>query len=217
MKEIISSFQRDLEEKERAREAVLSSSRRITILSKQAIMAVHNSHLEEARSKLGQAREAIEELERNLAPHQDLASNSIRVAYQEYAESEIFIWLVEKGVYPHPSELKIQIIPYLLGLADCIGEFRRRALDFLRRGRLNEAKKCLQIMDEAYMELVSLENIHTVAPELRRKCDIARHVIEATLGDVTTETRRLSLEKSIRRLEKRLEESTGEAEARRDT
>ena len=47
-------------------------------------------------------------------------------------------------------------------------------------------------MDEAYM-LVS---------GLRRKCDVARRIIEATRGDVTIEARRDSLEQSIRKLER---------------
>jgi len=47
-------------------------------------------------------------------------------------------------------------------------------------------------MDEAYM----------LVPGLRRKCDIARKIIETTRGDVTHEARRQSLEKHMRRLEK---------------
>jgi translin len=93
---------------------------------------------------------------------------------------------------------------YLLGLADAIGEFRRRALDSLRKRRLRQAEKCLQIMDDIYVELVSLEEAYNVVHELRRKCDIARRLIELTMGEITTEVRRSSLEKSIKLLEKRI-------------
>jgi len=39
-------------------------------------------------------------------------------------------------------------------------------------------------------------------PGLRRKCDVARRIIETTRGDVTVEVRRSSLERSIKGLEK---------------
>ena len=47
-------------------------------------------------------------------------------------------------------------------------------------------------MDEAYM-LVS---------GLRRKCDVARKIIEITRGDITLEVRRKSLENYLREVEK---------------
>ncbi|MDQ1281300.1 MAG: translin [Thermoproteota archaeon] len=168
-------------------------------------MAIHRSQPDEAKTKLKQAKELIEQIEKNLIPHPDLSTNSTKVAYQEYAEAQIFLKLTEENRYPNPEELGIQIIPYILGLADSVGEFRRRTLDFLRKGKLKDAEICLRIMEEIYTELISLESAYSVAPELRRKCDIARHVIEATVGDVATETRRISLEKSIKHLEKKID------------
>jgi len=47
-------------------------------------------------------------------------------------------------------------------------------------------------MDEAY----------TLVPGLRRKSDVARHVIETTRGDVTIEARRSTLEECMKKLEK---------------
>jgi predicted translin family RNA/ssDNA-binding protein len=49
-------------------------------------------------------------------------------------------------------------------------------------------------MDEAYM----------LVPGLRRKCDIARRIIEATRGDITQEVRRKVLENHLKRLEQPL-------------
>lgn len=204
LKEIIANYQSALKEKERVREETLSSSRRITLLSKQAVMAVHRGQIEEAKSKLKQAKELIEQVEKNLTPHPDLSTNSTKVAYQEYVEAQVFLKLTQENRYPDPEELGVPIIPYVLGLADAVGEFRRRTLDFLGKGKIKNAQRCLQIMEETYTELISLESAYSVAPELRRKCDIARHVIEATVGDVATETRRLSLEKSIKLLEKKI-------------
>ena len=210
LKEIIISFKEEIQEKEKAREEILSTSRTVTRISKQAVMAIHRHELGEAKTKLQQAKIFIEKTENILDSHQDLVINSIRTAYQEYAEAQVFLWLVEKGKYPHPCELNIPIIPYILGLADTIGEFRRRTLDFLREGKLKDAENCHKIMDEVYTELINLDSAYVVAPELRRKCDIARHVIESTIGDIATETRRISLEKSIKLLDKRIGGLSGE-------
>jgi predicted translin family RNA/ssDNA-binding protein len=40
-------------------------------------------------------------------------------------------------------------------------------------------------------------------PGLRRKCDIARRIIETTRGDITQEVRRKSLEDQLRRFEQK--------------
>jgi predicted translin family RNA/ssDNA-binding protein len=59
-------------------------------------------------------------------------------------------------------------------------------------------------METVYAELMNLDEIHILVSGLRRKCDVARRVIEATRGDVTLEVRRSHLETSIRNLEKTL-------------
>jgi predicted translin family RNA/ssDNA-binding protein len=59
-------------------------------------------------------------------------------------------------------------------------------------------------MEEMYNELIALEDAYVIAPELRRKCDIARRIIESTLGDVLLESRRQNLQYAIERLEKKI-------------
>jgi predicted translin family RNA/ssDNA-binding protein len=50
-----------------------------------------------------------------------------------------------------------------------------------------------------------MDDVYFLIPGLRRKCDIARRIIEATRGDVTLDSRRSSLENAIERLAKALE------------
>jgi translin len=95
--------------------------------------------------------------------------------------------------------------PYILGLADVIGEIRRQTLDCLRRNEIKKAENNLELMETIYAELINLDEAHILVHELRRKCDIARRVLEATRGDVTIEVRRSQLENSIKDLNKRLE------------
>ena len=93
-------------------------------------------------------------------------------------------------------------VDYVLGLADVIGEYRRMALDALREGDVGKSEKCLETMDEIYIELMAMDEAYMLVPGLRRKCDGARKIIEATRGDVTQEIRRSMLEKYLKRFEK---------------
>ncbi|MCK4435296.1 haloacid dehalogenase, partial [Candidatus Bathyarchaeota archaeon] len=95
-------------------------------------------------------------------------------------------------------------VSYLLGLADVVGELRRRALDSIRRGDIEIAAGSLENMELIYDEFILMYESMRVVSELRRKLDIARRIIEATRGDVAIEIRRDSLERSIEKLERAL-------------
>jgi len=110
--------------------------------------------------------------------------------------------LVEENRFIDPEELGVPAVSYVLGLADVIGEFRRRALDSLRKGDVKTAENCLQTMEQIYVELMSMDEAYMLVPGLRRKSDVARHIIETTRGDITIEARRNSLEKSLKKLER---------------
>jgi predicted translin family RNA/ssDNA-binding protein len=57
-------------------------------------------------------------------------------------------------------------------------------------------------MDEIYVELMAMDEAYMLVPGLRRKCDIARKIIETTRGDITQEVRRSELERQLKKLEK---------------
>ena len=201
---MINNFREELERKSIVREELFSTSRKITFLSKLSIMAIHRDDFSKAKEKLSEAGKMLKKLNQLTSIHQELITGSMRMAHQEYAEAQIFLKIVENDTYPTPHELNIPTTEYLLGLADAIGEFRRRALNSLRNNRPDIAETSLQIMENIYLELVSLEGAYRLIPELRRKCDIARRLIELTMGELSTETRRRSLEKAIFRIEKKM-------------
>ena len=87
---------------------------------------------------------------------------------------------------------------YTLGLADVIGEFRRFTLDALRQGNAKKGEDCLEKMEEIYIELMAMDEAFMLVQGLRRKCDIARRIIESTRGDVTQEVRRKELEDQLK-------------------
>ena len=99
-------------------------------------------------------------------------------------------------------------LTYVLSLGDVIGELRRRALNLIRKGNVEQAEKCLELMEQIYSELTALDDAYIIIKGLRRKGDVARHLIEITRGDITIEVRRSALEHSILSLEKKLEKET---------
>ena len=75
--------------------------------------------------------------------------------------------------------------------------------DYLNSFRLrNKEKINVDQMDESYIELMAMDEAYMLVPGLRRKCDVARRIIETTRGDVTQEVRREALENRLKKLEK---------------
>ncbi len=206
LNEILSRIQDELAKKDAARQEVQTAMRKCTRLSKTAIFHMHKEKFEEAKAKLAEAKELLDNLHNMTADFSGLVyMGSVDSAFEEYAEAQIFFTLIKEGRFISHEEINVPIAPYVLGLADVIGELRRQTLDYLRRNRIKKALQNLELMETIYAELVNLDEANILVHELRRKCDVARHVLEATRGDVTIEVRRSQLENSIKDLRKRLE------------
>jgi len=203
LKSLLNKIQEELKKKEEVREEVQKDMRKATSLSKQAILFSHQERFEDARKFLEEAGKLFAKLREVSRDHPDLVyTGLVSVAFEEYAEAQTLLTLIEENRFIDPDELRIPAVSYVLGLGDVIGELRRRALDLLRRGNVEMAEKCLERMEHIYSELMAMNDAYLLVPGLRRKCDVARRVIEITRGDVTIEARRSSLERSIQRLEK---------------
>ena len=206
LKSLLDKIQAELKEKEEVKDELRQDMRRATRLSKQAILFTHQKRFDDAKKLLKEATELFAKLEKVYENHPDLVyTGMVDAAYQEYAEAHVFLTLVRQERFPNPRKLKVPSIPYVLGLGDVIGELRRRSLDSLRKGDVGAAEKCLEIMEHIYVEMTAMDDAYLLVPGLRRKCDVARHVIEATRGDVTVEARRRSLEYSIEELKRIIE------------
>jgi translin len=94
----------------------------------------------------------------------------------------------------------VQYSTYLNGLAEVVGELRRRTLDILRSGYSQEAERLLGYMDEIYSVLVTMDYPDAITNGLRRQTDLARGIIEKTRGDVTFSLRSAQLTQAIRGL-----------------
>lgn len=206
LKSLLDRIQVELKEKEEVKDELRRNMRRATRLSKQAILFTHQERFDDAKKLLKEATELLAKLEKVSEKYPDLVhTGMVDAAYQEYAEAHTFLTLVRQKRFPDPRKLNLPSIPYVLGLGDVIGELRRRALDLLRKGDVRTAEKCLEIMEHIYVEITAMDDAYLLVPGLRRKCDVARRIIEATRGDVTIEARRNSLQYSIEELKKFIE------------
>ncbi|KON30173.1 hypothetical protein AC477_05150 [miscellaneous Crenarchaeota group-1 archaeon SG8-32-1] len=209
LNEILRKIQEDLSEREQVREEVHKEMRKATRLSKQAIQVTHQDRFDEAEAMLEEAKALFVKLRETGKDYPYLFySGSVGAAFEENAEAHILLTLIREGRYPSPKEIGVPVTPYVLSLGDVIGELRRRALDLIRKGNVESSEKCLEWMEHIYKELTALDDAYIIINGLRRKGDVARRLIEITRGDITIEVRRTALERSISRLENKLEKES---------
>lgn len=202
LKIILKEVKKELTQKDEVRENAQQSMRKASSLSKQAILFIHQKRYKEAKTLIENSKEILFRLQALAKEHPDLIySGMFSAALQEYAEANIFLELIQNSRFVTPKELNVPSADYVLGLADVIGEYRRLTLDALREGDAEKGEECLKTMDEIYIELMALDEAYMFVPGLRRKCDVARKIIESTRGDVTQEVRRKALEDYLRSFE----------------
>jgi translin len=199
---IIQEVKSELMQKNQIREDSHESMRRVTSLSKQAILLIHQKKFEDAEKMVESAKEKIVNLQNQAKQYPEIIyGGMLSAAFQEYSEANIFLKLVKESQFVKPMEINVPSVDYVLGLADVIGEYRRLALDNLREGEVEKGEKCLEIMDQVFIQLLALDEAYMLVPGLRHKSDIARRIIESTRGDITLEVRRKSLEDQLKRFD----------------
>jgi translin len=177
LKSFLAKIQEELKKKDEVRREVQEDMRRATRLSKQAILFVHQGRFDDAEKSLKDAEELLAKLRSFSTNHPDLIySGLVDAAFEEYTEACTVAKLVKESRFIGHEELGVPAVSYVLGLGDVVGELRRRALDSLRKGDLKTAESCLQTMEQIYVELTAMDDAYMLAPGLRRKCDVARHV-----------------------------------------
>jgi translin len=193
----------ELMQKDEVRESAQKNMRKATSLSKQAILLMHQKKFDKAGKSIENAKEIISKLQISAREYPDIIySGMFSAALQEYAEANIFPGLIKEARFVTPNEINVPPLDYVLGLGDVIGEYRRLVLDALREGEVKKGEEELRIMDESYVELMAMDEAYILVPGLRRKCDVARRIIETTRGDVTQEVRRKALEDRLKQVEK---------------
>jgi len=201
LEEILKKIQEELLVKDEIKTQIENITRRIVRLTKKAIFLTHQEQFELAGEVLQEADSLVSELKRLVKDNPEFSGyGSVNVAFQEFAEAQLYLSIAKNEECKSPEEIGVPSPQYVLGLADCIGELRRRILDLIRIGRVSEAAETLKRMDEIFTELNVNTDLQILISGLRRKNDVARKIIEASRGDVTVEVRRSALEKLIKKL-----------------
>jgi translin len=207
-KKDLTSIQKQLVHYDEARETVLSLSRSATRLAGSSILDIHRGDIDSASDTLHKVEQTLSKIETLSNDFSEFKSSAgVVVAFQEYVEAMTVRTFAQSERIPTISELKTDNRSYVLGLLDAVGEFRRMALNSLRKGEVKKAEKLLGAMEGIYDDLQTLEHT-SIIPTFRVKMDADRRIIESTRGDVVTEVRRFALEQSLDKLERRLSASS---------
>ena len=181
------AVRRVLDDKYRARETGLANSRQIIRRSANAIRALHRDERDQADELMAEAETLLREAEDVLRDHPDvLYTGFVSDASKEYAEARLTAALIDGGPLPLPDELGVAAAPYMNGLGEAVGEMRRRLLDQMRKGDLDDAERLLETMDTIHQLMADLDYPDGMTGGLRRTTDVARALIERSRSDLTT-------------------------------
>ncbi|HNQ35417.1 MAG TPA: hypothetical protein PKN80_05050 [bacterium] len=199
LQQLETEIKKELDRKDRAREAVLPACRELVRMASEVIKEVHRHKWPEARSHLVKAGLSLREIQERVAKHPDLRfAGFVTMAEKEYAEAAITLAVLNEKRLPTLDEIGVHAPEYLNGMAESIGEMRRHLLDQLRKDRLAEAERILQVMDSFYHFLFSLDYPDAILRGLRRMVDSDRGILERTRGDLTTTLVQEKLRRELR-------------------
>lgn len=200
----LAKLQQKLTEYDRTRERLLELTRKTTRLAGWAIIQTHREQTSKAKATLRDAEENIAQMRDLLDQNSEFKQvGYVIVAFQEFAEAKLLYNFVNRRKLLSQREVGVGWMPYLLGLLDFVGELRRMTMDQLKAGKLKDAQGTFESMEAIFEDLLMLDRT-SIVPTFRRKMDVAKKLIEATRTDVIADIRKVSLEKAIRNLEKRM-------------
>ncbi len=186
LEQIADSIRKIFDARTSARDQALTQARQLTRACSLAIRAVHRDEADVMNAHLQEASQLAKTLRDSLAAFPDLFyAGYTQDALKEFVEANVTCALIRNEALHTPAELMVEPATYLNGLAEVVGELRRRTLDILRHGYSPEAERLLGYMDEIYSVLVAMDYPDAITNGLRRQTDLARSIIEKTRGDIT--------------------------------
>jgi translin len=189
-----------------AREQGLAISREVIRFSANAIRAVHRGEFEEARGLIDRAGQRLKQTEPIRVGNPEIYyAGFLSDARKEYSEANVTLAVISGSDIPGPGSLEVDPTDYLNGIAEVIGELRRYILDALRRDSFNRCDELMEVMDEIYGILVTVDFPEAVTGGLRRSTDAMRGVLERTRGDLTMALRQRKLEVQLGQWQERID------------
>src|ERR1051325_4857254 len=205
LEEIAERIRQNFDVRTAKRDEALKLARQLTRACSVSIRAVHRDDKEAMDMNLAEAHGLADKLRNELKAFPDLFyAGYTQDALKEFVEANITCALIQNQALQTPEQLVVEDATYLNGLAEVVGELRRRTLDILRSGYSQEAERLLGHMDEIYAVLVTIDYPDAITNGLRRQTDLARGIIEKTRGDVTLSLRGQNLTEAIRKLSAQL-------------
>ncbi len=205
LEQITEDIRKKFDARTSARDQALAQARQLTRACSLAIRAVHRDEADVMNERLQEARQLADTLRASLSAYPDLFyAGYTQDALKEYVEANVTCALIRNEPLQTPSELIVEPATYLNGLAEVVGELRRRTLDILRHGYSAEAERLLGYMDEIYSVLVTMDYPDAITNGLRRQTDLARGIIEKTRGDITFSLRGEYLTQAMSKLSAQL-------------
>jgi translin len=201
LEEIADKIRQKFDIRTTLRDKALAQARQLTRACSLAIRAVHRDDKDAMEFQLSEAHTLANTLRDELKDHPELYyAGYTQDSLKEFVEANVTCALIQKQALQTPEELVVEEATYLNGLAEVVGELRRRTLDILRSGYSEEAERLLSHMDDIYSVLVTIDYPDAITNGLRRQTDLARGIIEKTRGDVTFSLRGEQLTQAITKL-----------------
>ena len=197
LKKIFLALTTELDELDLIREEILKISRTIVRDCSIAIKNVHRREFKEYSEKVNEIQVNHNKLLSLIDINRGEFSKYLKTPEQEYSEAIVFHSIITNKDIPSPDELNIIPLNFALGLADVIGELRRYALDNIRNSQIEDLNQILELMDELYSYLFSLDYPSGLTQDLRHKTDQARTLIEKTRGDISISLQMNELKRCI--------------------
>jgi translin len=205
LESIAERIRQNFEVRNAKRDEAMKIARQLTRACSLAIRAVHRDDLEAMQASLKEAHDLADRLRNDLKEHPDLFyAGYTHDSLKEFVEANVTCALIQNKALQTPEDLGVDDATYLNGLAEVVGELRRRTLDILRSGYSEEAERLLGHMDDIYAVLVTIDFPDAITSGLRRQTDLARGIIEKTRGDVTNSLLGQHLGEAIRNLSSQL-------------
>lgn len=139
------------------RREVIKLSGDILHSSKQAIFALQRDDTENADRLLGEAEETIHQLNKKFQKEGRLFNEgSYRAALEEYVEGFLFRQCLNNKPLGKISDLNVDTVVFIAGLADVPGELARYAIKSATERKFDVVKRCYEQAEEIIGAMITM-------------------------------------------------------------
>jgi translin len=181
------------------REKILVECRKLGQLSAKSIRQVHRRNFVEAQNLLAQSQASAVIVRELMVGRPQLSLSYLHDTEKEMVEAAVVLAIVLNQEIPTSDALGAQTMAYLHGCTEAASEVRRYVLDEVRAGRMDEAERIMQAMDDIYEEMITFDFPDSLTHGLRRAVDALRAVLERTRSDLTLTASQLVLVAELRK------------------